>query len=90
MLAFKHKNDSEYIKTQYLKLFAKLEQYIETETGERYVHMLSVYLILSTQILGIEIKEIFRKLPTKIDDTMRSTYENILLEENTRNLFLIN
>lgn len=78
MLAFKHKNDSDYIKTQYLKLFAKLEEYIETETGDRYVHMLSVYLILSTQILGVEIKEIFRKLPPKIDNKMTTTYDNIV------------
>lgn len=78
LLALKHKNDREYVKRHYLRLFYKLEEYIDTETGARFVHHLSVYLVYATKILSREVLEVIEKLPPKIGDRVMTTYENIV------------
>ncbi len=80
LLAFKHKNDDDYVRKHFLRLFYNLEKYSDTEAGQRFTHYLSVYLVYATKISSKEVKSIFQKLPPKIEDLVMSTYDNILLE----------
>ena len=80
LLAFKHKNDSEYARQHFSRIFHRLEMYLDTETGQQFGRYLSVYVVYTTDLHSEDVIELQSKLPPKTKNMVKTTYQNIFDE----------
>ncbi|NJN77041.1 MAG: Rpn family recombination-promoting nuclease/putative transposase [Saprospiraceae bacterium] len=80
LIAFKHKNDDDYVRQNYTKIFINLEGVSETELGSNYIRTLTVYIISSTKIKSKEMIELIEKLPPKVEYKAKTTAQQLFEE----------
>lgn len=95
LIAFKHKNDGNYVKQYFTNIFANLEEIASTELGRNFLHHLAVYIIIATKLKAKEVLELSDKLPKNTKNTVMTTYDNLIeygkkqgLEEGVKNSLL--
>lgn len=86
LLAFKHKGDGDYVRQYFTKIFINLEDSSEIEPEQNSIHYLTVYISLSTKIKFTEMLEMVEKLPPKVGNKVKSTYEQLIEEGRLQGL----
>jgi predicted transposase/invertase (TIGR01784 family) len=77
LLAFKHKNDSEYVKQKPERIFHRLELYQNEGATQLFIRSLTVYILSSTNLTRQEMGQIIDTLPKEGKGRIKTTYENI-------------
>jgi len=78
LIAFKHKNDGDYVKEYFSRIFANLEEIQSTELGRNFLDHLAVYIVIATTLKAKEVLELADKLPENIKKTVMTTYDNLI------------
>ena len=77
LIAFKHKNDSEYVKQKPERIFHRLELYQNEGATQLFIRSLTVYILSSTNLTRQEMGQIIDTLPKEGRGRIKTTYENI-------------
>ena len=86
LLAFKHKNDTVYVRKYFARIFINLERHLDSDVIRNFTLALSVYIVTTTRINSKEIIELVEKLPKKTKSFVMTGYESLLLEGEKRGI----
>ena len=78
LIAFKHKNDSEYIKKQPERVFYRLDFYANADRTQMYIRALVVYIMASTKLKVEDMEQIVNTLPKEDNQRVKTTLENFI------------
>jgi predicted transposase/invertase (TIGR01784 family) len=77
LIAFKHKNDNEYVKQKAARIFHQIELYTNSDATRLFFRSLAIYIMSSTKLTKEEMGQIIDSLPIEGRERLKSTYENI-------------
>jgi predicted transposase/invertase (TIGR01784 family) len=78
LIAFKHKNDSEYIKQKPERVFYRLDFYANEDRTQMYIRALVVYIMASTNLKVEDMEQIVDTLPKDGNKRVKTTLENFI------------
>jgi hypothetical protein len=78
LIAFKHKNDSDYVRNYADRIYYKTEIYSNSDYKQLFIRSLTVYIMASSKMDIQEVLEIIETLPKDSNDGRKSALESLI------------
>ena len=78
LIAFKHKNDSDYVRKHGDRIYYKIEIYSDSDYKQLFIKTLTAYIMASSKMDAQEILEMVETLEKSRQGTVKSTLENLI------------